>query len=115
MRVFIAGVDGYLGWSLAQHLTARGHEVAGADNYFRRQWVEEMGSISAIPIPTMPERLKTFRERHGKDLRFWEGDLRDYDFVEGIFKDFQPDTVVHLGECPSAPYSMIDVHHATFV
>lgn len=115
MRVFIAGVDGYLGWSLAQHLTARGHEVAGADNYFRRQWVEEMGSISAIPIQSMPERLRAFRARHGKELRFWEGDLRDYDFVEQIFKDFQPDAVVQLGECPSAPYSMIDVRHATFV
>ena len=27
MRVFIAGVDGYLGWALAQHLTKRGHNV----------------------------------------------------------------------------------------
>lgn len=115
MRIFIAGVDGYLGWSLAQHLTARGHEVAGADNYFRRQWVAEMGSISAIPIQSMPERLQAFRERHGTELRFWEGDLREYDFVEQIFKDFQPEGVVHLGECPSAPYSMIDAQHATFV
>ena len=51
MRAFIAGMDGYLGWSLAQYLTARGHEVAGADTFFRRQWVEEMGSWSATPIP----------------------------------------------------------------
>ena len=36
MRVFIAGVDGYLGWSHAMYLTARGHEVAGADCYHRR-------------------------------------------------------------------------------
>lgn len=49
MRVFIAGVGGYLGWSLAQPLTARGYEVTGADNFFRRQWVEEIGSWSAPP------------------------------------------------------------------
>ncbi len=36
MRVLIPGVDGYLGWSLAQHLATKGHEVAGIDNYMRR-------------------------------------------------------------------------------
>ncbi len=115
MRIFIAGMDGYLGWSLAQHLTLRGHEVGGADIFFRRHWVEEMGSHSATPIRPMPERLQGFREVHGKEIRFWEGDLREYGFVEQIFRDFQPEGIVHFGECPSAPYSMIDVQHAVFV
>ncbi len=115
MRIFIAGIDGYLGWSLAQYLTARGHEVAGADCFFRRQWVEEMGSWSATPIRPMKERLQAFKERFGKELRFWEGDLREYGLVEMIFREFQPDAIVHFGECPSAPYSMVDVHHAIFV
>jgi UDP-sulfoquinovose synthase len=115
MRVFIAGVDGYLGWSLAQYLAARGYEVAGADSFFRRRWVEEMGSWSATPVASMRERLAAFRERFGRELRFWEGDLREYGLVEAIFREFQPDAIVHFGECPSAPYSMIDVHHAVFV
>jgi UDP-sulfoquinovose synthase len=115
MRVFIAGIDGYLGWPLALFLTARGNEVAGADIFFRRKWVEEMGSHSATPIYSMRDRLKAFREHFGKDLRFWEGDLRDYGFVERIVREFQPDSIVHLGECPSAPYSMVDVNHAVFV
>ena len=115
MRVFIAGVDGHLGWTLAQYLAARGHDVAGADNFFRRQWVDEMGSWSATPISAMPERRQAFRAHFGKELRFWEGDLRDYGLVETIFNEFQPDAIVHLGECPSAPYSMVDVQHAVFV
>ena len=115
MRVFIPGVDGYLGWSLAQHLAARGHEVAGADIFLRRRWVEEMGSWSAIPIAPMEERIIAFKERYGSELRFWASDLRDYDLVQEIFSEFKPDAIVHLGECPSAPYSMVDVHHATFV
>ncbi len=41
MRVFIAGVDGYLGWSLALYLAACGHEIAGGDLFLRRRWVEE--------------------------------------------------------------------------
>ena len=114
MRVFIAGVDGYLGWPLSMYLTKRGHEIAGADNYYRRDWVQEMGSQSATPIQKMTDRLKVFRENFGKNLQFFKGDFVDYGFVENIFKHFKPEAIVHLGEMPSAPYSMIDVRHATW-
>ncbi len=114
MRVFIAGVDGYLGWTLAQYLAARGHEVAGCDLYLRRKWVEEMGSQSATPIHSMPERLAAFREHFTRGLLFNNGDLQDYEFVMRCFSEFQPEAIVHLGEMPSAPYSMADVNHATF-
>jgi UDP-sulfoquinovose synthase len=115
MKIFIAGVDGYLGWSLAQHLALKGHTVGGADILFRRKWVEEMSSCSATPICTIEERLQAFRECYGTELQFWQGDLRDYLFVERLLREFKPDAVVQLGECPSAPYSMIDVHHTVFV
>ncbi len=115
MKVFIAGIDGYLGWTLAQYLTSRGHDVAGADLMLRRQWVDEMQSWSAIPIAPMGERLQAFKQRYGKTLQFWEGDLRQYDFVANMLQEFRPDAVVHLGECPSAPYSMVDAQHAVFV
>ncbi len=114
MRVFIAGMDGYLGWALAQYLTARGHTVAGADLFLRRKWVEEMSSWSATPISSMEVRLKAFEETHGQAPLFWEGNLVDYSFVERIFKEFQPEAIVHLGEMPAAPYSMVDIEHATF-
>jgi len=114
MRVFIAGIDGYLGWSLAMYLTARGHEVGGADTYFRRDWVAEMGSQSATPISRMTTRLEAFREHFNTNLQFRKGDLTDHNFVLNCFKAFQPDAVVHLGEMPSAPYSMIDVEHCVF-
>ncbi|MBI2061483.1 MAG: NAD-dependent epimerase/dehydratase family protein [Nitrospirae bacterium] len=115
MRILIAGMDGYLGWPLAQALAARGHDVAGADIFFRRKWVQEMGSWSAIPTPPIAERLRAFKKRFGKPLRFWKGDLRRYAFVDKLVREFRPDAVVHFGECPSAPYSMVDAHHAVFV
>jgi len=115
VRILIAGMDGYLGWSLAQHLTARGHEVAGADALLRRSWVEEMGSVSAIPIAPVQDRLQALRTHTGQTIPFWNGDLREYALVERIFREFEPEAIVHLGECPSAPYSMIDREHATFV
>ena len=114
MRIFIAGVDGYLGWPLSMYLTARGHEVAGADCYYRRDWVAEMGSQSATPIRRMTERLQAFRENFGTNLQFIRGDMTDYNFVWNFFRAFQPEAIVHLAEMPSAPYSMIDVHHSVF-
>lgn len=114
MRVFIAGIDGYLGWSLAQHLASLGHDIAGADMLLRRQWVDEMGSHSAIPIASIEERLTAFREAFGKDILFRTGDLLDYAFLKQFFADFRPDAIVHLAEMPSAPYSMMDQQHAVF-
>jgi UDP-sulfoquinovose synthase len=35
--------------------------------------------------------------------------------VRAVFRAWSPDAVVHLGECPSAPYSMIDAEHAIAV
>ena len=115
MRVFIAGMDGYLGWSLTLHLVARGHEVSGCDAFLRRKWVEERGSWSAIAISSMQERIEAVEERFGVRARFRQGDLQEYDFVKQVFQEFQPEAIVHLGECPSAPYSMMDAHHATWV
>lgn len=114
MRVFIAGIDGYLGWPLALHLAQRNHIVGGADGFLRRRWVAEVGADSVAPIPSMTERLAAFERHYGQPLRFYEGDLTDYPFVEQSLREFQPDAIVHLGEMPSASYSMIDVEHAVF-
>jgi UDP-sulfoquinovose synthase len=114
MRIFIAGIDGYLGWPLAQYLTTRGHEIAGTDLFLRRQWVEEVGSQSALPVYAIHERLDAFKKHYGKDLVFRKGSLLDYDFLKAFLADFQPDAIVHLAEMPSAPYSMMDQKHAVF-
>lgn len=114
MRVFIAGIDGYLGWPLAIHLTAFGHEVAGIDLMLRRQWVAEVGGISAQPIASREDRLLAFEDKFGKALDFRIGDLMDYTQVTACFEEFQPEAVVHLGQMPSAPYSMMDQAHCVW-
>jgi UDP-sulfoquinovose synthase len=114
MKVLIAGVDGYLGWALAQHLMTQGHTVAGADNYARREWVQEMGSQTATPIRSMTERIQAFRENFSKNLQFFKGDLTEPDFVVNMVRHFRPEAIVHLGEMPSAPFSMIGQSHAIF-
>ena len=114
MRILILGGDGYLGWPTALHLSARGHDVAVADSFVRRAWDEELGVDSLVPIATLEERVRTWEELSGKELPVYVGDLCDGDFVEKMFRDFDPDTVVHYAEQSSAPYSMLDRQHAVY-
>jgi len=112
MKVLITGIDGYTGWPLALHLLGRGHEVAGLDNFVTRRRVREVGSWSATPIQTFPHRQEAVQELLGKTISFHRGDVTNYAFVHGVLEAERPDAIVHLGEQRSAPYSMIDVHHA---
>ena len=107
MRVLVLGGDGYLGWPTAMSLSAHGHEVAVADNYLRRQMVTESGSDSLTPILNLPQRAKVWKAVSGRTI-----DLCDYDLVSRVFREFQPEAVVHYGQIPSAPYSMKDRRHA---
>lgn len=114
MKVLILGADGYIGWSLSMHLAKRGHTVSGIDSFERRKNVEAVGSTSAIPILDMEERISSFKHIHGKDISFYAGDLLDYDFLQQVVREVKPDSIVHLAEQPSAPFSMIDREHAIY-
>lgn len=114
MKTLVLGMDGYIGWSLAMHLAKRGHMVSGVDNFARRANVESVGSHSAIPLLDMHERVRSFKKVHGENLSFFEGDLLNYDFLEDVIKQIRPDSIVHLAEQPSAPFSMIDRKHAVY-
>jgi len=110
----IMGMDGYLGWTLSMYMSGRGHDICGVDNFSRREHVKEMGSQSATPIMTIGERVAAYKKATGRELRFYEGDLTHPDFTELVIEKEKPDCVVHLGEIPSAPYSMIDVQHCNY-
>jgi UDP-sulfoquinovose synthase len=112
MKVLITGVDGYSGWPLALHLLRRGHDVAGLDNFVTRKRVKEVGSHSATPIQPFPKRQAAVQQHLGKELRFYQGDLGNWAFVKEVLERERPEAIVHLAEQRSAPYSMIDVHHA---
>lgn len=114
MKVFITGIDGYLGWALAQYMTHQGHRVAGVDLMLRREWVAELNSTSAVPVATREERIAAFEKHFGTKLDFRVGDLCDYEFIKGFLAEFNPDAIVHLGQMPSAPYSMIDQKHSVW-
>jgi UDP-sulfoquinovose synthase len=92
--------------------SARGHEVAVVDNFSRRRWHLERSTDSLTPIRLLDERLHAWREVSGNVIESYVGDLRDGEFTDRVVMEFRPDAVVHYGEQPSAPYSMISRRHA---
>jgi UDP-sulfoquinovose synthase len=106
MRILVLGGDGYLGWPTAMHFSAKDHEVHVVDNYMRREMLGEVGGDSLTPILNLSERVELWRALTGREIDCTIGDLCDYELVQRIFHEFQPEAVVHYGEQPSAPYSM---------
>jgi UDP-sulfoquinovose synthase len=114
MRVIVLGGDGYCGWATALYLSRKGHEVAIADNFVRRQWDHELGAQTLTPIRPLSERVKAWHDLTGRTIDCFIGDVADYDFLSSIVEQFEPQAVIHFAEQRSAPYSMIDRKHAVF-
>lgn len=112
MAILVTGADGYIGWPVMLRLAREfpNERVVGVDNLGRRRWVEEVGSVSAIPVCTVEERL-----RAGYDnLSFVSGDLVERDLVRQLYSTYLPRVVIHLAAQPSAPYSEINGERASF-
>ncbi len=114
MKVLILGADGYLGWPTCLYFSQRGHEVIGIDNYFRRNAAVELDCESLIPTSNLFQRQKTWEEISGKKIHIHIGDITNYEFLLSVFKEYNPDAVVHYAEQPSAPYSMMNRDKAAF-
>ncbi len=112
VRILVLGGDGYLGWPTALRFSAAGHEVAVIDNFARRRWHLERGTDSLTPIASLADRVDAWREISGRELVAEVGDLRDAEFLERVVANFLPEAVVHYGQQPSAPYSMLSRQHA---
>ncbi|MEA1928959.1 MAG: NAD-dependent epimerase/dehydratase family protein, partial [Candidatus Auribacterota bacterium] len=116
MRVMILGVDGYLGWPLVLWLGSLGCRVSGVDNYNRRDWVKERGAHTVVPISRMSGRLQAAKEILDIEINFRQIDiLNERDRLREFIDEVKPEAIIHYGECPSAPYSMIDLNHASLV
>ena len=107
MKVLILGGDGYLGWPTAMNLSANGHEVMVVDNYLRRNLMQSEDVNPLFLNLNLHERIRLWEKVSGKLIDCRIGDLTNWDFTSQVFKDFQPEAIVHYAEQPSAPYSML--------
>ena len=96
-KILILGSSGYLGNALMHNLE---YNVLGIDNYSRRDNVKKIGSDSLIPVKIHPNTIY--------------GDICNFNYLKDIISQYAPDTIIHLAEQPSAPYSMKDAECAAF-
>jgi nucleoside-diphosphate-sugar epimerase len=110
MTVLLTGADGYLGWPTALRLADRLDErIVCVDDFSRRDWVAESGSVSATQIEDPEERFERV-----ENLSLIEGNLAERDFVLQLLATHEPDTVLHAAAQPSAPYSSINGERALY-
>src|SRR5438094_6461976 len=96
--VIVLGIDGYLGWATALHLSAAGHDVIGIDSLVRRRWDRECGTRSLIPIRSMPERVRLWHRLTGRRIEWRHMDLCDARAVSELISETRPDALVHFAE-----------------
>ena len=108
MRILILGGDGYIGWPATIHFTNIGHDVLTVDNYIKRHWEDVVGVKPLFNTHLLSERVKEYNLKYNKKIKFKLVDLTNNKTVYSLFEEFKPEAIIHYGEQPSAPYSMID-------
>lgn len=94
MKVLILGSEGYIGTALYTHLEQVGHIPLGVDNHLRDKNTRLVGAGSITPKNINP---------------FAHIDIsKDYESLAQLISLTKPDTIVHLAEQPSAPFSMMN-------
>ena len=115
MRALVLGMDGYLGWSLTVQLVSRNHEVMGIDCGLRRQLVNNEDSISAIQILSLEDRIEALNATYISRVGCVPFNLaEDYDLLKTVLRSYKPQVIFHLGQIPSAPWSMKSRYNCLF-
>ncbi len=115
MKVIILGGDGFCGWPTSLHLSNLDHEVVIVDNLSRRNIDNELEVSSLTPIAPIGQRLNTWKEVSGKDIKFHNINIaEEYDRLLNLILAEKPDAIVHFAEQRAAPYSMKSSKHKRY-
>lgn len=85
MKALVTGGAGFIGSHLVDRLLEEGHEVAVLDNLSTGK-----------------------RENLNPDARFFEGDITDFDWLQGVFSQVNPEYIFHEAAIPRMPVSIED-------
>ena len=91
MRYLVTGVAGFIGFHVAKALIKRGDSVIGIDN---------MSDYYSVSLKR--DRLKELDNQ----IKFYEGDISDFDLMDEIFKSNNFDKIIHLAAQAGVRYSL---------
>lgn len=115
MKILVIGGDGFCGWPTSLHLSNLGHDVVIVDNLSRRKIDIELEVESLTPIRSVSTRLAAWEEVSGRRILFENIDVAEnYARLLNLFRDFNPDAIVHFAEQRAAPYSMKSSYHKRY-
>ena len=80
MKILVSGGTGYIGSHTAVELLEKGHEVVAVDNFSN----------------SSPEVLNRIKRITGKDVVFYEGDVRNRGLLNKVFDENNIDWVIHF-------------------
>ena len=80
MAILITGGAGYIGSHTMVELLEAGRELVVVDNYMNSK----------------PESLNRVRQITGKDFKFYEVDLLDYEALDRVFEENDIDSCIHF-------------------
>jgi len=106
MRIMILGGWGYLGWPTAMRFSNEGHDVCIVDNYHKMALEKEMSVEPLVEPLNMRQRISVWKSVTGNLVKAHVIDVGSY-VVQKIIERWEPDTIIHYAENPSAPYSML--------
>ena len=91
MRYLVTGVAGFIGFHVAKALIKRGDSVIGIDN---------MSNYYSVNLKR--DRLKELDNQ----IKFYEGDISNFDLMDEIFKSNNFDKIIHLAAQAGVRYSL---------
>ena len=91
MRYLVTGVAGFIGFHVAKALIKRGDSVIGIDN---------MSDYYSVSLKR--DRLKELDNQ----IKFYEGDISDFELMDEIFKSNNFDKIIHLAAQAGVRYSL---------
>jgi UDP-glucuronate 4-epimerase len=99
MQVLVTGAAGFIGYSVAQRLLARGDSVVGLD------------CVNAYYDPALKEaRIRRLAEMGGNRFAFVRQDFADYQPLVASLEGHSFDRIVHLGAQAGVRYSIENPH-----
>jgi len=93
MKILITGGAGFIGSNLAKKLIDRGDEVVIIDNF-----------NDYYDPKLKQDRIKKYLK--GYKIKVYKGDIRDYKFLERMFKKEKIDKIMHLAAMAGVRYAI---------